>query len=407
MRIGQMQFIRQVQDMGFRESPYTMWKYLDSRGAGSITILELDPASAKLLAGFKLLLDCTFGANIPFDFFDCNRSGKINKEEFVRAVQQLGYIGPASHLFHLLDRSGHGFVGVRDLGCLDRWHPPLYMFCLPDAEGFKALKDVLIFTYGSLLRGWRKVLDRDSNMRISWEEWTDAFLKLRKSLPEELRKKMPKNLEELSSAWRALDEYCAGWVALREFDEASFQILQEFRSWALKRHGSALKAFHKMDNANGKLTLGELKRGMKHDLDYQGDIEVLFDALDVNRVGTLAENEVRFLDFWDLDWEDWEVSAKRSLDFGLDKGTAHSMCQKTVDERQKKREAKFRSPSPSLSATDAVSPLAPIGKRKGSRTSRASQNSQPEEESSVPALDFIQISSLRDRFNSLQSTTSQ
>jgi len=317
MRIGQMQFIRQVQEMGFHGNPHAMWKYLDSQQTGTITILELDPPSAMLLSGFKHLMNCMVGPKIDraefFNFFDLNRSGKIYKKEFVSVINELGYRGPSQHLFNLLDRHRSGWINTRDLLFLDRWYPPPYLFSTPNFDLLQAVKDALKHVHVSILRGWRKVLDRDSNMRISWAEFSGAFRHLSdiKTLPVELQKRLPKNLEDLSSAWRALDAGCAGWAALREFDEASFQILREFKRWAVENHGSLYKAFHDLDNANGKLTMNELKRGLKGEkTEFRGDIEFLFEALDVGNVGTLSEHEVKFLDAWDIDWEDWEVSTK-------------------------------------------------------------------------------------------------
>merc|ERR1712028_296089 len=112
---------------------------------------------------------------------------------------------------------------------------------------------------------------------------------------------------------------------MREFDMASFEVLREFKEWALTHHGTMSKAFHDLDNANGKLTLNELKRGIKPEHNFEGDIEFLFDALDVNNLANLSDNEVRFLDAWDIEWEDWEVQSKHRLDpkLGLHACSAH------------------------------------------------------------------------------------
>ena len=190
------------------------------------------------------------------------------------------------------------------------------MFCTPDRAGLQALKDALKSLHQSIIRAWRKVLDPDSNMRLSWVEFAEAFEKIRceRSLPAEIKERMPKTRQDLASAWRALDADCSGWAAMREFDVESFEVLREFKEWAMTHHGSVSKAFHDLDNANGKLTLSELKRGIKPEHNFKGNIEDLFEALDVHNLANLSDNEVKFLDTWDIEWEDWEVQSKHRLD---------------------------------------------------------------------------------------------
>jgi len=334
MRIGQMQFIRQVLEIGFNGNPHTMWKYLSNRHqTGTITLLDLDPVAAMLLAGFKNATSAVHGCTIKhkdvFDLLDENRSGKIYKDEFICAMRQFSFRGSSAHLFDLLDLRRMGSINVDDLAFIDRWSPPPYLFCVPDHGALQALKDILLHLHLTLLRGWRKVLDRDSKLRITWAEFSSVVSKIQarmqnkaaRPLPMELLDRLPKTKEELRCCWRAIDVHCSGWVALSEFDEASYHILGEFKRWAVKSHGTVLKAFHQLDagrpegedlagRKDGKLSLGEFKRGLKGDPHWKGDIQALFEALDLNNVGTLTESEVKFLDNWDIDWDDWEVSIK-------------------------------------------------------------------------------------------------
>merc|ERR1711862_815081 len=85
-----------------------------------------------------------------------------------------------------------------------------------------------------------------------------------------------------------------------------------FKRWADRTHGGCVLAFRAMDGdnhaSNGKLSLGELKRGTKGH--YAGNFELLFDGLDVSDTGSLTENEVKFLDHWDVDFDVWQTKAK-------------------------------------------------------------------------------------------------
>merc|ERR1711975_174070 len=102
MKICKMQFIRQLLDIGFRENAHAMWKFLDLRQTGTISIQELDPSAAKLLSGFKLLLLNACGTVSPRDFCGFTSGCKLNKEEFSYALTALGFRGCTSRLFDLL-----------------------------------------------------------------------------------------------------------------------------------------------------------------------------------------------------------------------------------------------------------------------------------------------------------------
>jgi hypothetical protein len=333
MKLGKMQFTRGVTDLGFHGNIHAMWKYLQNvQDHGHVTILELDPPSALVLAGFKLLLANNFGRKSTvqaFEFFDDNGSGKCYKEEFLETIQRLNYQGPAEQLFDLLDHRGLGFIVPSHMSFLDAWRPPQYLFCQPDIKGLTAFKEALVYLHDNLLRGWCRVLDSDSNLRITWDEFTAAYMHLPtwSSVPRELKEKMPKTKQELASAWRALDGDCAGWIGLREFDDESYETLRDFKQWAVLAHGGVVKAFHAMDNANGKLTRGEIKRGVRDDDRADFDIDLLVDGLDVHDNHCLGENDVKFLDSWDLEWEDWEILSKHRLDMkvGLNSQARASM----------------------------------------------------------------------------------
>merc|ERR1712192_247774 len=117
---------------------------------------------------------------------------------------------------------------------------------------------------------------------------------------------------------------CSGWIALREFDFVSWKALSDFKRWADRIHGGCMQAFRAMDDSggtsNGKLTLGELKRGIKGG--DAGDFVLLFGGLDVSNTGSLSEHEVKFLDAWDVEFEAWQIKAKQRPE--LQKALDHS-----------------------------------------------------------------------------------
>merc|ERR1719327_2374708 len=146
-------------------------------------------------------------------------------------------------------------------------------------------------------------------MRVSWDEFTETckFLQKKSALPG-----LPKTEAQRAGIWRALDEDCGGWIALREFDQDSFECISQFKLWASQHHGQCSTAFQVLTSGTGgKLTEKELERiDMNSKLFIQG--------LNTNNNSTvhhreekgkkiswevpfLVEKDVRFLDKWDLE----------------------------------------------------------------------------------------------------------
>jgi len=309
MKLGERQFLRGCESINFTGNAAALWKYIDSDQSGSITILELHAPSAVMLAKFKEFIQPA-GTSMEEAFckLDGNQSMRIYKDEFVRRMRELEFEGPVNRLFELLDRNVRCFIALEDFYFFDKWQPPPYIFVEPSFEGLKRMKEVFIETKGNLLAAWRKALDRDGTMRISWDEWRHACSEL---LLKTGALGLPRTVDEVAAVWRAMDEDCSGWIAMREWDPESFAVVAEFKRWAERNHGGVVKAFKALDgSANCKLSEGELKKAARGPDGVKGDLELFFDGLRVNSsTWVLTENEVKFLDDWDLEWEDWEVSA--------------------------------------------------------------------------------------------------
>jgi len=323
MKIGKRQFERKVLEMGWHGNIPALWKYVDVDGDGIITLLELHPPSALELARFKVLIKERFGDDSKemFKYLDDNRSRRVSKGAFVQRLKLLSYDGKATKLFDLLDRTGLGMLTHGDVAFLDIWRMPVYIYEKPDFKLWKAVKDKLLEVHQHPLKTWRK-LDRDGSMRMSWEEFRDTCGELawmvskKDGAPSPIKGiGLPKTEGEAAAAWRAIDQECSGWIALRQFDVKSHDALAEFKSWADRVHGGAVKAFRSLDGtgasgSNAKLSETELKRCTKCKDPCRADIEFLFDGLDVNNNWALTENDLKFLDTWDLAWEEWKYQAR-------------------------------------------------------------------------------------------------
>merc|ERR1712061_569688 len=93
-----------------------------------------------------------------------------------------------------------------------------------------------------------------------------------------------------------------------------FRAVSEFKRWADRVHGGVMPCFRHLDsstNSNGKLSKWEFAKILVQPECYGGDVDFLFENFDVNNVGKLTEDDVKFLDYWDISQEDMEVEMLR------------------------------------------------------------------------------------------------
>merc|ERR1719327_1754515 len=92
-------------------------------------------------------------------------------------------------------------------------------------------------------------------MRVSWDEFTETckYLQRKSGLHG-----LPKTEAQRAGIWRALDEDCGGWIALKEFDQESFECIATFKNWSLQNYGAVCTSFQALSGGNGKLTESEL-----------------------------------------------------------------------------------------------------------------------------------------------------
>merc|ERR1740121_1109086 len=70
------------------------------------------------------------------------------------------------------DGASTGSISQTELRFLDVWKPPAYLWEEPDSEAFDRFKQALLVKHnGNPLLAWRRALDKDSSMRVSYEEF--------------------------------------------------------------------------------------------------------------------------------------------------------------------------------------------------------------------------------------------
>mmetsp|Transcript_112297 Transcript_112297/g.317407 ORF Transcript_112297/g.317407 Transcript_112297/m.317407 type:complete len:675 (-) Transcript_112297:95-2119(-) len=322
MTIGEKQFARRCEEIAYKGNMTALWRYLDRDSSGHITILEIDSKAAIVLADFKNLLKACFNGcpTKALQFLDENNSLRVPKAEFVAGLNKLGYKGPARRLFDMLARGHLNVLTLKDLAFLERWSPPPYLFSEPDVKRLEALKEAMFEVHSSSLAAWWKVLDRDKTMRVSWEEFVHACAKIAKRLPENTD--LPKTEDEMAAVWRALDSDCSGWIALREYDAECFRVLSSFKKWVDTKHGNIAKTMQAFCDDDAHVTWARFWKVLKQEQFSKDDAALIFDGLvthtpvrsargPVTSVQSyLEEGSLRFLDKWDLVWEEWESTGR-------------------------------------------------------------------------------------------------
>lgn len=314
MKIAEKQFARACEDIGFRGNIVALWRHLNRDGSGQVSLIDVDSQAAILLADFKVLLEKQFDNSLEkfMRFVDLNKSNRVAKEQFVQAMQKLPFQGSAKRLFDLICRFNSGAISLKNLQFLHKWSPPLYLFSKGDQQMLDDLLGALKELHqDNMLRAWFKSMDTEQTMRVSWIKFNVACARI----PRQGRfaNLLPKTDKEVAAVWRMLDEDCSGWIALREFDQDVHEAASAFKNWCDKTYGGIAKFVAKVervDQGGQKVS----KAAFRKALVQQGAVtsqqaNMLFDGLDIADTGLLGEQDVKFLDKWDLVWEEWEGEA--------------------------------------------------------------------------------------------------
>lgn len=318
MRIAEKQFARACEDIGFRGNIVALWRHLNRDGSGQVSLIDVDSQAAILLADFKVLLEKQFDNSLEkfMKFVDLKKSNRVAKDEFVQAMQKLPFQGSGKRLFDLICRFNCGAISLKDIQFLHKWSPPLYLFSKGDQKMLDNLLDALKELHqDNMLRAWFKSMDTDQTMRVSWTKFNKACARI----PRQGRfaNLLPKTDKEVAAVWRTLDEDCSGWIALREFDQDVHEAAAAFKNWCDRTYGGIAKFVAKLQSVDQGMNQGVQKvskREFRTALVEKGVVtsqqaNMLFDGLDIADTALLGEHDVKFLDKWDLVWEEWEAEA--------------------------------------------------------------------------------------------------
>lgn len=290
MVLQKTQFFKACSLLGFGADAKLIWHAFGKSDSGSLSLDELDPKGAEILAQLQAFAQKQFGGSAAcFKAFDKQNLKKLGQPEFVAALKEhgCGFQKYAKHLFHYLNREGGKEIREEDMRFLDKWKPPEFLLVPPNPQAMEKVKSILLDEFGHYLKAWRRLLDLDSSNRCTWSEFKEACKKIGFS-------------QDAAGAWRALDEDLSGFITLREIDKTSSESLADFKRWADGEFGSVKTSYYVFDHDNSHSVSSREFRRCCSIYGYEGNAHLLFRVLDVEGNGSLGISEISFLDEWAL-----------------------------------------------------------------------------------------------------------
>lgn len=293
LKMGEKQFVRACEEIGFSGCLLTLWRQLDPDCTGHISFHDIDPVAALQVADFKVLLMKQFDGEVEkfLKIVEVNRSQRVGRDAFVKALDDT--LQGARRLFDLLCRHNGSTVSAKELRFLEKWRPPPYFLVPPDRARLHHFRGVLgDAAHGNPLKAWFRVLDPDQSFRITFNRFKHQLTRFQK-LQEE---------DSMAQVWRAWDSDCSGYLFLRRFHPEAHEAAARLKRWAAKS-GGGVKFINQLESNNGRVSKATFRKAVADVLD-QAAADLLFDGLDVGDTGHLTEQDVRCLDRWDLAFED-------------------------------------------------------------------------------------------------------
>lgn len=292
MRVGQGQFLRGLQDLGYSGDVRELFKALNRDQTGTLLFYHFAPEAALAVADFLNWARTSYGSLAGIGITDAlAQRSFLTHSQFVAICRKKGYDKEEGlqYTFDLIDKDGDGSVVRTDVELLDKWEFPQWLTAEPDPAAAETCRHKLLHRcHGNALLAWR-FLNRSGSMRVAWHDFNAACRKLLSA----------EECQMLPSAWRAMDDDLSGWLSLREFDPDAFDKLMKFVRWTHETYGSTVGAFPKLTgNKDAKITMTEFRHACSHSGLGDEIMIFIFSGLDVDAGGTITTGEIRFLDQW-------------------------------------------------------------------------------------------------------------
>eukprot|EP00929_Paragymnodinium_shiwhaense_P049976 TRINITY_DN25199_c0_g1_i1.p1 TRINITY_DN25199_c0_g1~~TRINITY_DN25199_c0_g1_i1.p1 ORF type:complete len:916 (+),score=241.34 TRINITY_DN25199_c0_g1_i1:203-2950(+) len=314
MTVQRKELLKACSDLGWYGDTAALWHALDHEELGYARLEDLSTAEARILALFKQWYEKKYRNSEGVFWAIVNglqkaragdsgfqrqttpgkvtkkreRGFKLKETDWMQGLEYLDYPHDAMELFPLLDWEYDGHLTASELKFLDDWKYSEWLVVKADEKAAADLKLLLIETYGHVVKAWKEGLDRQSAGKISVKDFLKGC------------DRVGFNKNRLG-AWMAFDVHVMGFITLHEFDHEAAGHLAEFRRWTFNSLGGAMLAFKEMDkDDSNSLTLREFKHATRQ-FGFRGDVNRVFDALNIDGLGQISRTEASFVDDWELD----------------------------------------------------------------------------------------------------------
>lgn len=300
-------------ELGDKFSFKALWNYLDHQEHHSthitVSVMHFDPNAAIEIAEFKSWCHSRAGMRCIREFQELTSAGdlKIDFDVLVAIIRQSGFRGGLRVLFQMMDRQNDGMIRPSDIHFYNRFDPPSFLSNEPNDEILEQFRTRLIDKFDDEpIRAWCTGLCQGrGSMRLCWRDFVVTYIKEAERTHHHSHSAARKMMADAASCWRSMDPELQGWVSVRRFSEQAFVSLLSFKQWCEKHHGSVSKAFQYMDDHSDGCVDAKRMRKFTAGGEVQ-DVDMLFFGLDQRGRGHLKEDDVQFLEEWDLDWEEEE-----------------------------------------------------------------------------------------------------
>eukprot|EP00927_Polykrikos_kofoidii_P079737 TRINITY_DN76557_c0_g1_i1.p1 TRINITY_DN76557_c0_g1~~TRINITY_DN76557_c0_g1_i1.p1 ORF type:complete len:604 (+),score=104.50 TRINITY_DN76557_c0_g1_i1:330-2141(+) len=322
MNLYKREFVLNLKNLNYPNDLELLWQCIDRDHTGIVSFLEFAPEDALDLARLKVwATDLWGGIGNMFEVMDFDRNGKVTFAEFAETCMREGLPGKLNEslktLFLLLDSDNltalsKNVITKDELKFLDVWVVPPYLYAKPDFDAMHAFKRALSKLHqGNPFLAWRKSIDRDGSMRVSYEEFIIACKALtRTGTPEATP---PDGRDGLFCAF---DEDRSGWFSFFDWDADSYRYLSAFTMWAREEFGKPSAFVRGSEkNLNEGVSMNVFAKCTKEVSMDRSKLWMLFEGLSKGKP-KIFTNDLVFLDSWDpekeaqeeLAWEEMALS---------------------------------------------------------------------------------------------------
>uniref|UniRef100_A0A7S4S6F6 EF-hand domain-containing protein n=1 Tax=Alexandrium monilatum TaxID=311494 RepID=A0A7S4S6F6_9DINO len=258
-RITFCEFCQAMKRLGYQADTLGLWKKLDQRGDGKVTLKDLDPDLDAALSELQGRCEEVHGNMLLawLKEMDKKGTGIVNEAQFTRACQKLGISGSPKQLFRLMQ---------------------------PDlTRKFLTLQDFDTKAFLALSRGDYRMLSeqpdeaRKTALERTFMERQEAgwFFQIRKAWEMSRR-------EEFAKACQTDKD-----------QEVLIDTIEQFEGLCVRRFGSMLSAWRQVIDwdGNGKITFNEFCQALRR-LGYAGNIKGLWTQYDKDNNGHISLKEM-------------------------------------------------------------------------------------------------------------------